>query len=126
MSNDLDRSSRAEPLKSDSKAPKVATPLTPTSPAPRHGLRTALALIVVALIGLVGWVWFRRHQAAEGALASGAGGRPGPGSFPIPVVPGVVVKQDVPIYLDGLGTVQAFNTVTIRCRVDGQIQRVAF
>ena len=45
---------------------------------------------------------------------------------PVPVVPGVVARQDVPIYLEGLGTVQAFNTVTVRSRVDGQVQRIAF
>jgi multidrug efflux system membrane fusion protein len=36
-------------------------------------------------------------------------------------VEGVVSTKDVPIYLDGLGTVQAFNTVTIHTRVDGQL-----
>jgi multidrug efflux system membrane fusion protein len=45
---------------------------------------------------------------------------------PIPVVAGVVGTRDVPIYLDGLGTVQAFNTVTVRARVDGQLLKVAF
>jgi multidrug efflux system membrane fusion protein len=47
-------------------------------------------------------------------------------SFPVPIIPGVVQQKDVPIYLDGLGTVQAFNTVTVRTRVDGQIIKVAF
>jgi multidrug efflux system membrane fusion protein len=45
---------------------------------------------------------------------------------PVPVVPGTVSKKDVPLFLDGLGTVQAFNTVTIRARVDGQIEKIAF
>lgn len=45
---------------------------------------------------------------------------------PVPVVAGTVQRKDVPIFLDGLGTVQAFNTVTIRSRVDGQVQRIAF
>ncbi len=45
---------------------------------------------------------------------------------PVPVVPGRVVQKDVPIYLDGLGTVQAFNAVTIRVRVDGELKKVAF
>ena len=44
----------------------------------------------------------------------------------MPIIPGVVEKKDVPIYLDGLGTVQAFNTVTVRSRVDGQVVRIAF
>jgi len=48
------------------------------------------------------------------------------GNFPVPIVPGTVEEKDVPIYLDGLGTVQAFNTVTIHSRVDGQIIKVAF
>ncbi len=45
---------------------------------------------------------------------------------PVPVVAGTVEQKDVPIYLDGLGTVQAFNTVLVRSRVDGQVQRIAF
>ncbi len=44
----------------------------------------------------------------------------------VPVVAGTVEQKDVPIYVDGLGTVQAFNTVTVRTRVDGQVQRIAF
>ncbi len=56
--------------------------------------------------------------------------KPGPGGRmempPVTVVAGVVAEKDVPIYLDGLGTVQAFNTVTIRVRVDGQVVKVAF
>ena len=37
-----------------------------------------------------------------------------------------VVKADVPIYVQGLGTVQAFNTVTVTARVDGELEKVAF
>jgi multidrug efflux system membrane fusion protein len=35
-------------------------------------------------------------------------------------------QKDVPIYLDGLGTVQAFNTVTVHTRVDGALVQVNF
>jgi membrane fusion protein, multidrug efflux system len=45
---------------------------------------------------------------------------------PVPVVAGKVEQKDMPIYLDGLGTVQAFNTVTVHTRVDGQLQQVLF
>ena len=44
----------------------------------------------------------------------------------IPVDVASVQRADVPVYLEGLGTVQAFYTVTITARVDGQIQKVAF
>jgi membrane fusion protein, multidrug efflux system len=44
----------------------------------------------------------------------------------VPVVAGTVVQKDVPIYLDGLGTVQAFNTVTVHTRVDGALVQVNF
>ncbi|MCX6897220.1 MAG: efflux RND transporter periplasmic adaptor subunit [Verrucomicrobia bacterium] len=48
------------------------------------------------------------------------------GPFAVPVLAVKVAQKDVPIYLDGLGTVQAFNSVTIRTRVDGQLVKVAF
>ena len=44
----------------------------------------------------------------------------------IPVTPGVVAVRDVPQFLQGIGTVQAFNTVTVKSRVDGPIVTVAF
>ena len=44
----------------------------------------------------------------------------------VPVAIATAQQRDVPIYLTGLGTVKAFNTVTIRTQVDGQLVRVAF
>jgi multidrug efflux system membrane fusion protein len=46
--------------------------------------------------------------------------------FPVPIVAGVVMQKDVPIFLDGLGTVQALNTVTVNPRVDGELKDVKF
>jgi multidrug efflux system membrane fusion protein len=76
-----------------------------------------LNLLVVLLAGglLAGC---KRQTAAEAG-----GGRPAGG---VPVVAGVVEQKDVPIYLEGLGTAQAFNTVTVRSRVDGEVHRIAF
>jgi len=63
------------------------------------------------------------HPSAS-APAPAAGGRPrGPA---VAVVLGQAQQRDTPIYLDGIGTVSAFNTVTIRSQVDGQLQRIAF
>ncbi len=44
----------------------------------------------------------------------------------VPVTPGVVKAEDVPVFLAGIGTVQAYNTDLIRTRVDGQIVKVDF
>ncbi|HEX4505588.1 MAG TPA: efflux RND transporter periplasmic adaptor subunit [Alphaproteobacteria bacterium] len=44
----------------------------------------------------------------------------------IPVTPGTVAVKDVPVYVRGLGTVQAFNTVQVKSRVDGNITQVQF
>jgi multidrug efflux system membrane fusion protein len=45
---------------------------------------------------------------------------------PIAVDAAAVTHADVPIYLSGLGTVQAFYTVTVTARVDGELQKIAF
>jgi multidrug efflux system membrane fusion protein len=44
----------------------------------------------------------------------------------VPVTIAGVTKADFPVYLSGLGTVQGFNTVVVRTRVDGQIDKIAF
>jgi membrane fusion protein, multidrug efflux system len=44
----------------------------------------------------------------------------------IPVATEKVRREDVPVYLNGLGKVQALNTVTIRAQVDGKIVQVNF
>lgn len=99
-------------------------------------------IVLLCIVALGAW-WFVRHRQAASAQATGApagsprsggaggsggrgGGGPGGGQGLVPVVAGEVKQQDVPIYLDGLGTVQAFNTVTVRARVDGELQKVVF
>lgn len=67
-------------------------------------------------------------------LLAGAAGyylrRPAQTSAPPPsavvIVAGIVEQQDFSVYRTAIGTVQAFNTVTVRARVDGQLDRVAF
>jgi membrane fusion protein, multidrug efflux system len=47
--------------------------------------------------------------------------------LPLPLVSVAVAKRsDYPLYLEGLGQVQADNTVTVRTRVDGQVMKIAF
>ena len=50
-----------------------------------------------------------------------------PGTVPaVPVETAITKRADVPLYLQGLGTVQAFNTATVTTRVNGQIQSINF
>jgi multidrug efflux system membrane fusion protein len=44
----------------------------------------------------------------------------------VPVLAGTAETRNVPVYVEGLGSVQAFNTVTVKARVDGQITKVFF
>jgi multidrug efflux system membrane fusion protein len=87
---------------------------------PSWGSRAAIAIVAIILIAAV--VWGVKHRQAA-AAAQASAGRTLP---PVPIIAGKVMQKDVPIYLDGLGTVQAFNTVTVAVRVDGQLKKVAF
>jgi multidrug efflux system membrane fusion protein len=96
----------------------VATPARKSSGRP-----WVTIVVVCALIAAGAWWWMRGHNAPAGTKASSSARGELP---PVPVVAGVVAEKDVPIFLDGLGTVQAYNTVTVRARVDGQVVKVAF
>ena len=80
-----------------------------------------IALLILGGLGFAGVYIFQNREPASAAT----GGRPA-GAMPVPVIAAVVEKMDVPIYLDGIGTVQAFNTVTVNARVDGEVKKVAF
>lgn len=90
-----------------------------------------IGLIVAALLVLGGLAYWALRPAADAATTqAGQGirrGRPGMGdSPPVPVLAAVAMAQDVPVYLDGLGTVQAFNQVQVRAQVDGPLLEVRF
>lgn len=97
-------------------------PAATTPAARRAGRWRWLSLFVAATALAVGCNQGRGPDAAGGP----PGGRAAGMTNPVPIVAGIVEKKDVPIFLEGLGTVQAFNTVTVRSRVDGQVVRVAF
>src|SRR5947199_8892301 len=84
------------------------------------GLMTGLALLGAA------WLFAKQQRSTKTSPGTGPASRGGSRLAPVPVVAGTVNQKDVPIYLDGLGTVQAFNTVTVRVRVDGQVQKIGF
>ena len=99
-----------------------------------------IALIVIAVIVVVA-IGFRllhtpaatggRHRHGASASAdtsadSSKSGQAGQDNAPVPVTVEPVVSESVPIYLTGLGTVQALNTVTINSQVAGQMMSINF
>ncbi len=88
-------------------------------------------LLLVLAMAASGWWYFRSRGAqANSAAAVPGGNNTGEGGQPVnTAVPVVVVtahRGDLPVYYNGLGTVTAFNTVTVRSRVDGQIVKINF
>ena len=84
-------------------------------------MKTRTVLIGLAALAIAGGLTWRYGPA----LVSGRSHSP-PSPPAIPVTAGVADTRDVPVYVQGLGTVQAFNTVNVRSRVDGQITKVFF
>jgi multidrug efflux system membrane fusion protein len=83
--------------------------------------RTVLAglLLILAVIGGGAYALSSAQPAKQAIPASS-------GPPPVPVVAEPVKSGNVPIYLRGIGTVQAYNTDTIRAQVQGQITQIAF
>jgi multidrug efflux system membrane fusion protein len=96
----------------------------------RSSSRFVVWLVVLAVVGGAGYyVWNSTHQpaAAAGGQRAGGGRRgQGGGGGAVPVVVTTAGRQDLPVYLDGLGSVQAFYTVTLKSRVDGELNEVDF
>jgi multidrug efflux system membrane fusion protein len=74
---------------------------------------------LAAVIG--GGYLFLQHDGRDRTAAAAAAGQAG-----IPVTVAIAEKQNVPIYVRGIGTVQAFNMAVIKTRVDGEIVKVSF
>jgi multidrug efflux system membrane fusion protein len=105
--------------------PGASSPLTEAGNGePESSSGKMAGIVILCLLVVAGAVWLARHRAA-GADNKG----PGAGRMelpPVPVVAGTVAQKDMPIYLGGIANVQAFNTVTVRARMDGQVQKIAF
>ncbi len=84
----------------------------------RRGWLVAGAVVVVLFGGAAAWSW-RSSLHAQQALHQAP-----PPAIPVQVTK--VTTQDLPVYLTGVGTIQAYNTVEVRTRVDGEVQQINF
>src|SRR3954464_8160148 len=75
-----------------------------------------LILLAAAIGGGIYWTQFRAAPVPKGPVAPVA----------VPVTAETARSQDVPVQLAAIGSIQAANTVVVRSRVDGELQKVAF
>jgi multidrug efflux system membrane fusion protein len=85
-----------------------------------------ILLLLLAVVAGGGWYFHSRGAAAAAAEGNNATNGGQPSSTAVPVVVATAHRGDLPVFFNGLGTVTAFNTVTVRSRVDGQIVKINF
>jgi multidrug efflux system membrane fusion protein len=82
----------------------------------------AIMLVILGGLGYIGWYAFQPKPGG-----GGGGGRGGARlDLPVPVLAATPRTQDVPVYLDGVGSVRALNNVLVRAQVDGKLIVVNF
>jgi multidrug efflux system membrane fusion protein len=85
-----------------------------------------IRVLLIAAAVLLGYFGWQRFHGADAASQTQSAQKSGARTAAVPVTLAPVVKADFPVYLTGLGTVQGFNTVVVRTRVDGQIDKLGF
>ena len=99
----------------------------PPSKAPKKSGWWVWLLLLACVAGGATYLYPRMAQITQPAPTGKKGGKGGDmAGRPVPVVAAAARKGDMPVYLNGLGSVTAFNTVTVRSRVDGELVKVAF
>jgi multidrug efflux system membrane fusion protein len=86
--------------------------------------RTIRWVLLIAAVGVLGYFGWQRFHGENQPTSANTAQKAAPPAVRVTIAP--VQKADFPVYLTGLGTVQGFNTVTVRTRVDGQIDKIAF
>ncbi|WP_175125955.1 MdtA/MuxA family multidrug efflux RND transporter periplasmic adaptor subunit [Achromobacter animicus] len=101
----------------------------PVSPPTRWSRRRVVGLgLLLLVVAAIAWLVLR-PSAKQGGPGGRAGGRPpmaAMANLPVPVRIATAAQQDIDIFLRSLGTVTAYNTVTVRSRVSGELVDVAF
>lgn len=88
------------------------------------GKRGWLIFIVVMAV-LAGGVWWVVHKQ-NASMGKGFKGKFDPSDRPVPVLTATVATRDVNVFLHALGTVTSKNTVVVKSRVDGLLEKVLF
>ena len=108
-------------------------PNSAAAPAKRSAIWIVTVIVLLALGG--GYYWFSNREGAAGPGGPGPGGGGfgggrggGRGGFggPVPISSEKAITADLRVYLTALGTVSPLNTITVRSRADGELQKIHF
>lgn len=109
---------------------EIALQLHPDDPKQKPKKNSSagtIALLLVAAVLVGGFFLWRSTRKPPTANAAGRrGNADGNAAQGVPVIVSAAQRRDLPIYLDGLGSVEAFYTVTLKSRVDGEMMEVRF
>ena len=104
-------------LDETAKAAGESIPGQATAGGRRRPVGIVITLLILGGLAYLGWIAFEQTKRDEGREHSDRA---------IPVLAATPRIQDVPVYLDGVGTVRALNTVTVRSQVNGKLIAVNF
>jgi len=94
------------------------------APAPVRRIVLASGLLAVVAVAVAGWVV---HHTATAQSTAAPATPPAASEGPtVPVSAAIAERRDVPVILRNIGAVQAFQSVLVRARVDGTLEKVLF
>ncbi|MBV8264908.1 MAG: biotin/lipoyl-binding protein [Planctomycetaceae bacterium] len=91
----------------------------------RVSIKLLSLLAAVLVVAVVSW-WLSPRDNETATAAQQQNTLQGGNQQGVPVLAGTAEARDVPIIVRGIGSVQAYNMVTVKSRVDGNIVKVAF
>ncbi len=125
VASDVVKDSAASPLKLvEGHVPRTLDRGSETE-APTTKTNWWLRLLVLSVI-VAAWYYRFSWLPWITPMFSGSAPPPKPAARAVPIVTAIAHQRDMNLFLNGLGTVTAFKTVTIRSRVDGELMKVAF
>ena len=84
----------------------------------RRSVSPLIAVLILGGLGYIGWLAWQQNGVGRNSNTRT--------DLPVPVLAATPRVQDVPVYLDSVGSVRALNTVVVRAQVDGKLMAVNF